>query len=204
MERVITYIDGFNLYYGMSSIYEKKYLWLDLNELSCKFLKPGQTLEKIHYFTARIKHPNQKGKRQRTYLEALETLQPKLLIHYGKYLISEVQCPVCLQIYKKSNEKMSDVNIATNLLVDAFKDKFDIAILISGDSDLSGTIIKVRQLFPKKKIIVAFPPDRSSVELKKRANAFFMIGERNLAKSQFPDQVIGKNGYTLARPNSWN
>jgi uncharacterized LabA/DUF88 family protein len=203
MEKVITYIDGFNLYYGMSSIYGKKYLWLDLNSLSCKFLKPGQTLEKIHYFTARIKHPNQKGKRQRTYLEALETLQPKLGIQYGKYLISDVQCPICLKIYKKANEKMSDVNIATNLLVDAFKDNFDVAILISGDSDLSGPIVKVRQLFPDKKIIMAFPPDRSSVELKKRANAYFMIGERNLSTSQFPENVTSRNGYPLRRPTTW-
>ena len=45
---------------------------------------------------------------------------------------------------------MTDVNIAMELLVDAQQDKFDTALLVSADSDLTGPILKVRNLFPNK------------------------------------------------------
>jgi hypothetical protein len=53
---------------------------------------------------------------------------------------------------------MTDINITTELLSDAFTDRFDVALLISADSDLVGPIQKVRHLFPEKRMIVVFPP----------------------------------------------
>ncbi|MGH9629467.1 MAG: NYN domain-containing protein [Bryobacteraceae bacterium] len=45
-----------------------------------------------------------------------------------------------------SSEKMTDVNIAVELLQDAFQGAFDTAILISADSDLIAPIAAVRRL----------------------------------------------------------
>jgi len=42
MQRVITYIDGFNLYFGLKDKGWKRYYWLNLVELSGKFLKPEE------------------------------------------------------------------------------------------------------------------------------------------------------------------
>lgn len=39
---------------------------------------------------------------------------------------------------------MTDVNIAIQLLGDAFDDKFDVALVISGDSDLTTPVRRVR------------------------------------------------------------
>lgn len=203
MEKVITYIDGFNLYFGMREKYNKKYLWLDLDALTTNLLKPHQKSVHIHYFTATINNTNNKGKRQITYLEALESKKPKLEIHRGKYLNSLIKCPICNSSYIKPSEKMSDVNLATYLSVEAYQDKYDTAIVISGDSDLTTPISMVRDLFPYKRIIVAFPPCRSSVSLQRTASGYFTIGERNLARSQFPDSVVSKDGYTLLRPSNW-
>jgi uncharacterized LabA/DUF88 family protein len=203
MERVFTYIDGFNLYYGMSEAFGKKYLWLDLVSLSNNLLTEKQQLNHVHYFTARIRNNNRKAKRQRTYLEALDTKSPSLETHYGKYLKSATECPLCHQIYQKSSEKMSDVNLATYLLVDAYQDNFDTAIIISGDSDLSTPVSMVKQLFPMKRIIFAFPPARSSIELINRADESFMIGKGLLAKSQFPDPVLSISNYPLQKPITW-
>ena len=36
---------------------------------------------------------------------------------------------------------MTDVNIATQMMIDAFQDKYNMAMLISGDSDLVPPII---------------------------------------------------------------
>jgi len=203
MDKVITYIDGFNLYFGISEAYQKKYLWLDLEALSENLLRQNQKLDRVHYFTARIRNNHQKAKRQNTYLDALST-RTKIKIHPGKYLNTDVTCPMCHRVYKKPSEKMSDVNLASYLLVDAFQDNYDVAIVISGDSDLTTPISMVRQLFPKKQVIVAFPPCRSSVSLEKTANGYYTIGERNLVKSQLPDPVKNSSGFDLFKPIRWN
>jgi hypothetical protein len=53
-KRVITYIDGFNLYYGLKEKGWKRYYWLDIRKLSESLLKPWQELNEVKYFTARI------------------------------------------------------------------------------------------------------------------------------------------------------
>ena len=103
----------------------------------------------------------------------------------------------------KPNEKMTDVNIAVEMLADAFLDSFDVAILISADSDLTGPIRHIRKLFPAKQVIIAFPPSRFSYELTKVANATFPIGRKKFAESIFPDQVTKTDGHNLKRPDRW-
>ncbi len=98
---------------------------------------------------------------------------------------------------------MTDVNIATELLTDAFQDHFDTTVLISGDSDLTAPIRTVRRVFPAKRVVVAFPPDRQSVELAKAASTSFHIGRAKLADSQLPERVTKPDGFVLQRPAKW-
>lgn len=98
---------------------------------------------------------------------------------------------------------MTDVNIAVELMADAFADRFDTAILISGDSDLAGPLDKIRKLFPSKRIIVAFPPNRASQRLRTCAHVNFNIGERTLSSSQLPNPVVKPDGFALQRPTGW-
>ncbi len=103
---------------------------------------------------------------------------------------------------------MTDVNIATEMLVDAFRDRFDVALLISGDSDLTPPVQAVQSLFPResiagKSVVVAFPPARVSKRLRAVANASFTIGRKKLAESQFPCEVVLANGYRIHRPETW-
>ena len=86
-ERVIVYIDGFNLYYGIRAKGWRRYYWLDVRALSENLLRPGQLLMMVRYFTARISSAGSTGKykRQGTFLEALET-RANLHVHYGHYL----------------------------------------------------------------------------------------------------------------------
>jgi len=202
MERVITYIDGFNLYFGLRSKKWQRYYWLNLSLLAKNLLKPYQTYVSAKYFTSRIVQPLGKHQRQLVYLEALETL-PDFLIFFGKYQHNPHTCPSCGYVETIPSEKMTDVNIAVELLADAYQDRFDTALLISADSDLSAPIEKVRQLFPKKKVVSAFPPDRSSKELMRVSSAYFTIGRTVLADSQFDEQVTSKSGYPLIRPGTW-
>jgi hypothetical protein len=45
------YVDGFNLYYG--ALKRTPYKWLDLGKLA-EILLPTDTVQEIHYFTARV------------------------------------------------------------------------------------------------------------------------------------------------------
>ena len=149
-----------------------------------------------------IRHNPNKEKRQRTYISALETL-PNTEIYYGKYLTNQHTCPNCGNIENIPSEKMTDVNIATHLLADAFNNAFDVGIVISADSDLTGPIKMVKHLFVDKKVVVAFPPDRVSFDMKDAASAYFHIGRRKFAKSQFPQVIQLTNGIKIKRPGSW-
>ena len=202
MKRVISYIDGFNLYFGLKGKGWTRYYWLNIKKLSENLLEKDQQLLLTKYFTARISYPPDKVKRQGTFIEALETL-PNLEIFYGKYQMNTQECRKCGFVWPIPNEKMTDVNIAVELLSDAFQDKFDNALLISADSDLIAPIRTVRKLFPNKKITVAFPPASSSFELIKAANAFINIGRKKIADSLFTDDVVKKDGYILKRPERW-
>lgn len=74
MERVIGYIDGFNLYFGLKASNWQRYYWLNLQLLLANLLKPDQELVFTKYFTSRISYPLEKQQRQSVFIEALETL----------------------------------------------------------------------------------------------------------------------------------
>ncbi len=203
MRRVVAYIDGFNLYYGLRERDWRRYYWLNLRALSLALLKPDQRLVHTHYFTSVVSYPEDKRLRQQTYLDALNTL-PDLSVHYGHYLSERVTCRNCGYSYTTHHEKMTDVNIAVQLLTDAFHDRFDVALLVSADSDLVGPIEAVRTLSPDRSIIVVFPPARHSTHLERHANGHTYLGQNVLRKSLFPDALITVDGICLNRPESWH
>ena len=203
MERVITYIDGFNLYFGLKEKRWKRYYWLDLQKLCSNILKSDQSLVLTKYFTSRVSYPPNKVKRQGTFIEALETLD-NFELFYGKYQANPYTCNKCKQVTQIQNEKMTDVNIAVEMLSDAYQNKYDTAILISADSDLKAPIQKVLELFPEKRILVAFPPSRFSFELTRIASASFTIGRKKISESVFNDEIVKKDGFKLIKPIEWN
>lgn len=53
-ERVVVYIDGFNLYFGIREAGFDKCRWLNLKILVENLLQPHQKLIHIKYFTSRV------------------------------------------------------------------------------------------------------------------------------------------------------
>jgi len=202
MERVIAYVDGFNLYFGLKSRGWSRYYWLNIQLLAQNLLKPNQRLLLTKYFTARIAGPPDKQRRQSTYIEALETLND-FQIFRGKYQLNPRQCSYCGFQDEVPNEKMTDVNIAVEMLKDAYQDKFDVALLISADSDLVPPIKTVRELFPNKRVVIASPPGRYSVDLANSASKSFVISRRRIAKSLLPEEIKKEDGYILRCPPPW-
>jgi len=202
MERVIAYVDGYNLYYGLRSKGWKRFYWVNIQMLVQQFLKPEQILAQTKYFTTIVKQPDERRRRQVTYIEALKTLS-NFDIYYGQFLSETIICRVCGHTYATYHEKMTDVNISVELMTDAMQNRFDVALLVSADSDLVGPVEAVHRLFQAKRIIILFPPGRSSFALKQKAKAVLHIGHVELAKSLFSDTVAKPDGVILHRPPEW-
>ncbi len=205
MERLIAYVDGFNLYFGLREAGWQRYLWLDVEQLVRSYLKSRQLLVKVNYFTARVSgtpSDPDKPRRQNTYLEALQ-VRTKVAIHYGHYLAKERKCFNCSNRWTDHEEKGTDVNIAVQMLLDAMHDEFDTALLLSADSDLAGPVQAIQREWSQKRVVVAFPPKRYSAELQRRAAAHFHVSRARVASIQLPDPVVKPDGHRLRRPQTW-
>ena len=147
-QSVIAYVDGFNLYFGLKDKGWQRYYRLYIQLLVKNFLKPGQNLILPKYFTARVSSPADKAKRQSTFME-LGTLT-NFESYFDNYQLNLRRCCKCCHEDEEPKEKMTDVNIAVELLRDAYEDRYDMALLISADSDLVPPIRAVREIFPEK------------------------------------------------------
>lgn len=202
MERVIAYIDGYNLYHGIKAAKLKKFYWLNVSEMCRSLLTPNQQLNYTHYFTSRVSRPPATVKRQTTFIEALQTL-PNLKVHEGQYDGELFQCSKCGHPDTWHNEKMTDVNIALEMVKDAIADKYDVALLVTGDADQTPAVRYVQGQFPSKRVICAFPPKRVSKWLRQTAKGHVHINYHVLSGSQLPPSVVKEHGYVLRRPIEW-
>jgi len=175
--------------------------WLNIRFLIHSLLKPNQKLMEIKYFTSRVSNNPDKQKRQTLYIEALESVDVK--IFYGHYQSHPLECERCGNIWQSYNEKMTDVNIATQLIIDAYKDNYDMAMLISGNSDLVPPIKEIHESFKNKRVFVAFPPRRHNNSVALVAKGSITIGRKKLVANQFPEKVTKKDGYMIKKPGSW-
>lgn len=206
--KTYVYVDGFNLYYG--AVKDTPYKWLDINKL-CKHLLPKQQILRIKYFTARISgrpsDPDQPT-RQQTYLRALRSL-PNVEIIYGHFLSNEISmplagCPPNAQKYVKvikTEEKGSDVNMATHLIRDGFKDQYEVAVLITNDSDLLESVRIVRYEL-KRTVGILNPQKKASRVLVQHASFTKNIRRGVLKASQFPTRLTDAKGI-IKKPAGW-
>ena len=102
----------------------------------------------------------------------------------------------------KTEEKGSDVNLATYLLLDAFDGDYDIATVISNDSDLAEPVRIVRQRFGLPVGIYHGAKHYPSSEMGQVGTFQRSIRERLLRVCQFPATLRDANG-TIAKPAAW-
>ncbi len=202
------YVDGFNLFYG--ALRRSPYRWLDVGALA-RILLPRDDIHRIRYFTARVtSRPDDPGKAQRqdVYLRALRTT-PGLTVHFGLYLTSTVRMPLAapgpgvartVEVIK-TEEKGSDVNLATYLLLDAFRQDCQVAVVLTNDSDLKEPIaVAQRELGLVVCVVNPHPPERRSRAL--QAGLFRRLRPGALARSQFADVLEDRNG-KIHKPPGW-
>ena len=202
------YVDGFNLFYG--AVKGTSYKWLDQNRL-CELLLPHHDIQTIKYFTAKVSdRPSNPGqhKRQLVYLRALRTL-PNVEIIFGHFLTNKVKMPLAnpapggprVAEVRKTEEKGSDVNIASHLVNDAHNGSFEVAVLITNDSDLL-TPMKIVRRELHLPVGIINPYDRFARVLAREASFKKKIRVGVLTSSQFPDTLHDARG-TFHKPASW-
>ena len=202
------YIDGFNLYYG--AVKDTAYKWLDVSKL-CQYLLPKSNIIKIKYFTARISsRPDDPGKptRQQIYLRALRTI-PIVEIIFGSFLTKNVSLPLAsskpgkmkFATVIRTEEKGSDVNIAAHMINDGYKRLYDLAVMITNDSDLVEAIKIVRNELGKP-VGILNPQKHPSSRLLKHATFLKQLRIGTLKASQFPTVLTDSKG-TFHKPRDW-
>lgn len=208
MRKTYVYVDGFNLYYG--ALKGTAYRWLDLVRF-CRLMLPTNDVEQINYYTAlvgpRSGDPGQPI-RQQLYLRALRTL-PQVRVHLGHYLSHRVRMPLAEPPAKgdrfawviKTEEKGSDVNLASHLVRDAFEDRFDVAVLITNDSDLLEPLRIVTTELGKQ-VGILNPQRHPAFVLAKAATFFKKVRSGVLGASQWPDELADADG-TFQKPTGW-
>ncbi len=202
VRRAVAYIDGFNLYYGLRAAGLKDSRWVDLYGLCSSLLRTGERLELVRYFTSWVRGSSVRAARQATYIDALRA-RGGVEIDFGHFLSNKARCFRCGNVWTKREEKKTDVNIAVRLLEDASDDRFDTAMVVSGDSDLVPLVESVLHRFPHKRVLVAFPPRRRSSQLAQAASAALSIYPRTIRSSTLPDPVRTSSGVELHAPSGW-
>ncbi len=155
MKRAFVFIDGSNLYYrlkGIAGFYTKEtnqeYSLSHFNFKGfCKWLVGNNDLQEIHYYVGQIKRPNPQSKNSQK-VEQMYSNQQRLagylqnegiIIKFGK-LMKDPSRP---DVY---HEKGVDVQIAVEMIRFARQDKYDVAYLISSDTDLVPAVQEVKDL----------------------------------------------------------
>ena len=204
------YIDGFNLYYR--ALKDTPFRWLDLRKLG-ETLFPQDSICRVCYFTAlldaRPDNPNQ-PRRQLVYLRALATL-PGFEAHFGAFRSGTKRRPLAEPVpglpshvlVRDSEEKGSDVNLATRLLVDGFNGKYEQAVVVSNDADFAGAMRYARDDLGLRVTLVN--PDSKNAsprELASAATYVKRLWNSHLRRSQLPDTLTDAVG-TITKPAAW-
>ncbi len=210
--RTNVYIDGFNLY--NRAVKGTSYKWLDLSKL-CQALLPRHEIHRIRYFTALVHaRPNdpQAPQRQQIYLRALKTI-PNLTMEFGQFRSRIKERPLVTPmpgqprnvLVHDTEEKGTDVNLATHLLMDGYEDDYEQALVISNDADLALPISMVCNKLQRPVGIVnpnIDPKEGIPKELRDAATFNRRLHKSVLGKCQFPPTLQDVNG-TITKPNTW-
>lgn len=199
--RVSVFVDGFNFYHAVDDLRKHHLKWVDIRKLCEQFAPSSQySLDNIYYFSAYATWRPDAYARHREYVKALKSVgvTPVMARFKEKFR----QCYTCKSKWKDHEEKETDVNIAVYLVREAFKDSYDRALLITGDSDICPAVRMVRTDFPAKEIRILAPPGRPySMDLVNSAGgmkAASRMKEFHMERALFPETVLDKNGAAVA------
>ncbi|WP_034356409.1 NYN domain-containing protein [Helicobacter jaachi] len=180
--RVLTYVDGFNLYHSIKDLGDDfSYLkWQNLFKLSKTFLSKNDEIISLKFFTAYPTWKPHSHKRHLAFVEILKDLGIDVI--EGSFKTKEVFCTHCKHTFIKHEEKQTDVNIAVHIVNDIYRNKAEIIQLISGDTDLipplnvaKNNAFKIHLVVPRKRKVNGFDSiidKKSKIKIEHLKNSF--------------------------------
>lgn len=216
--RARVYIDGFNLYYR--ALKATQHRWLDIAALSDAVMPAGTQVEQVNYYAARVSGWTDPGApaRQHAYLRAIASL-PRVQITYGNFLVSKkwaglVQPPdfrpqlslppgtqLDVAYVYKTEEKGSDVNLGVHLVRDAALGLFDVAGVLTNDTDLCEPVRIVTEEFGLLVYLLS-PTGKPATSLQQLATGVRHV-QPYLGPCQLPDPVVTQEGQSISKPVGW-
>jgi len=198
MKRVFVYIDGYNLYHAIKELGsdENHLKWVNLWSLAEKLTEEDEEIEAVKYFSAYLTEKDESYRRHQKYVAALEACGVEFI--EGKFKKKPIKCRECQNTFWKPEEKETDVNIASHLVADGFKNRYERAIVISADTDLNGAI-KLTRRETSKEIRLGAPPKRRKLNIE----VDFEISANKVRQSLLPAEIQTKKGATIIRPEEY-
>jgi uncharacterized LabA/DUF88 family protein len=157
-KKVNVYIDGFNLYHAIVAQDDHRLKWINLRELGKSFLKPGETLNRVVFFTAVLTWDREKQQRHKNFIRAQIAMDVEVV--ESNFRKVSRHCRIMDRNCARHEEKQTDVAIAVSVLADAVRDDYARAVLVTADSDQIPLVKEIRRSFPTKIITLAAPPAR--------------------------------------------
>jgi len=210
--RVSFLVDGFNLYHSLRTAQKdlngQSTKWLNLKSLCQSYLyRFGKeaVLSDIYYFSALAKHREsvdaQVTQRHKLFIQCLKA--EGIIVNLSRFKSKKSKCQYCKATDKRYEEKETDVKLALQLIEIFIQDTCDVAVLVTGDTDLSPALTTANRLFPDKDVYFAFPYKRKNKELNQLAPRSFSISKEQYVNHQFPDYYLLSNGQTVTKPAQW-
>lgn len=196
MKKAILFIDSSNVYHALKKdgVYDYfSYKWL-FEELSKKY-----GVAKVFFYDA-IKNekiePNGFKKQQKFHAELLNEIQ-NIVIRHRKLKYNNVEkrskeakdkcdfCKNCIPkvdkflkvagLNKMSREKGIDVMLVVDMVKNAFQEKYETALLFTGDADFVPAVELVQNL--KKEVVNVHLYAGSSIELRQACDSHILVGK---------------------------
>lgn len=210
--RTVFFVDGFNVYHSVCSacrvLDTQGIKWLDIRSLFRNHLYligTAAVLTDVHYYTAYAEHLSKlhpdKIRRHKAYVRALTA--SRVQVRISSFKRKDSWDTYTNQQFLTHEEKETDVAMACAVLEGAARDEFDIAVLVTGDTDLRPCVHAFQRLYPEKRLLFAFPFDRKNVDLAHAAPGSFALSAESYAKHQFPVRVLLPSGKHVHCPKEW-
>lgn len=204
MGRVACYIDGFNMYHALEALDKPRLKWLNLKKLSESFLRQGDELVAVCYFTAIHTFDAGKCQKHRRYIDALRAVGVEVVI--SKFQSVDKFCRKMERSCPFLEEKQTDVAFATRIVVDAMEHFMERAVIVTADCDHVPMVRTVADKRPTIELTLAPPPGRMAHarELGELIPDRREINTGRLEKCLFQRTVYKQDGKVAANcPAGW-
>lgn len=214
--RAALFVDGFNLYHAIDDFGDNRLKWLSLWDLGVRIInRQSETLVKATYFSAFANHLQASRPdvvhRHKVYVTALESTGVETVL--GTFKRKPATCRSCGARWFRHEEKETDVNIAVHVVAAAYRDMFDVAYVISADTDLVPALREVRSILDEegkrtKRVVSVFPPiatgrQRYVSALQQSSDASINLNRGHLEACRLPEMLTSADGTTITCPSAY-